>query len=263
MFDDLGRDLRLFYLSQIYSFKGELTYRVSFALWSINTFVGIFLSYLFITIMYSLSAGIAGWSYYDMLMLSATTIIISNVVQYVINVYSTGRMLLVGGLDIYLTKPISTLMIFFGGPKSVTSLGGAIGGIVLFAYGASGAGVGLWGIAGFALLFALGSIIFILFMLVMLMSAYKLFRGGGWMNWIMSILGNATKYPLSVYGTIGPLIFTFFIPLGIATYYPVEAATGKIGALQIAALALFSVVVIVTLRKTFYLLFRSYESGMG
>ncbi|MDE1850661.1 MAG: ABC-2 family transporter protein [Candidatus Micrarchaeota archaeon] len=263
MIAKIKRDLHLLRLFQTYTWKVAMAYRVQYMFWFLNYALQVIMTLIFITIVYQVSNGIGGWSYPQMVLLSATTMIVIGIIKYFVDIGWVGQNLINGNFDTVLTKPIPSYLTFFISTNSSGALGGVISGVVLFAYAASQLSFGLLGIAEFAIMILLGSIVTLLFVMVMIMYSYSKFKGGGWINWMFNIIANITKYPLSIYGLGGSLIFTFVIPVGFANYYSVEALSGKLGQIEIAGLILVSLVMIFVLSRAVNSLFRNYSSGMG
>lgn len=257
------RDLHLLRLFQIYTWKMAMAYRLQYMFWFLNYVLQVVMTFIFITIVYQVSNGIGGWSYPQMILLSATTMIVLGFAKYFIDIGWVGQSLINGNFDTFLTKPTPFYLTFFMSTNSSGAIGAIISGIVLFAYAASKLSFSTLGIAEFAVMIFLGLIVTILFVMVMIMYSYSKFKGGGWINWMFNIIGNITKYPLSIYGLGGSLIFTFIIPVGFANYYSVEALSGKLGQIEIVGLVLVSLVMIFFLSRFFNSLFKNYSSGMG
>ncbi|MDE1846198.1 MAG: ABC-2 family transporter protein [Candidatus Micrarchaeota archaeon] len=263
MIEKIARNLRLLYLVQIYAWKTQLAYRVQALVWLINFVAQALLTFVFISVMYSVSAGIPGWSYFEMLLLSSSTIMMMGLVNYFVDIYNIGQNLLAGDFDAQLARPVSAMTIMFSNFNGVTLVASFLTGLAIFAYAASHLGLTLGQLALFALFFGMGTFIVMLFLIVLVMSSYKLFRGGAWVNWVTNTLSGASKYPLSIYGTVGTLIFTFLVPMGFATYYPIEAVTGKLSTYAIVAVFVGMLIFIFALLRIFSHLFKSYSSGMG
>ncbi|MDE1870441.1 MAG: ABC-2 family transporter protein [Candidatus Micrarchaeota archaeon] len=263
MIEKLARNLQILYLTQIYAWKTQLEYRAQALIWFVYFSGQALLTFVFVNVVYSVSSGIPGWSYAQMLLLSSSAIMMIGIVNYFVDIFNIGQSLLSGDFDAQLARPISPIMILLSNFNGTTMIASVITGLFLFLYAASLLGITLAQIALFFVLFALGTLISTLFILVLVVSSYKLFRGGGWVNWFTNTLSSAVKYPLNIYGILGTLLFTFIVPLGFATYYPVEAITGKLDAYAIVVVVIIMIAVIAVLFRIFNYLFKSYSSGMG
>jgi len=263
MIKEIRRHLHLLWLLQTYTWKTAMAYRMQYLFWFLNYVLQVIMTFIFITIIYQVSNGIGGWSYPQMLLLSATTLIVIGMAKYFIDISWVSQGLMNGNFDTLLTKPMPDYLTFFTSTNSSGAFGGIISGIVLFAYAASQLSFNILNVVDFAVMISLGSVVAILFVMVAIIGSYSFFKGGGWVNWMFNIISNITKYPLSIYGIAGSLIFTFVIPIGFANYYPVEALSGKISTMEIAVLIVFSLTMIYLLSRTFNRLYKSYSSGMG
>ncbi|MDE1827939.1 MAG: ABC-2 family transporter protein [Candidatus Micrarchaeota archaeon] len=263
MSSGIRRTLHLFALTQVYTWKSFISYRFQSVFWFLSSILQALLTFVFVSVIYQVSTGIPGWGYLQMLLLTSVTIVVTSGVIYLMDIYNISESLLMGNFDSFLTKPMSPYFVFLSSFTGTSAIGGVITGIILFAYAASQLHFGVLNLIAAFAIFALGILIALIFVMVLIMGSYKIFRGGGWVNWLFSILGNITKYPLSIYGVIGSLLMTFIIPLGFASYYPVEALSGKIGAEGIIVIILLAIAIIFLLSRIFEYLFKSYSSAMG
>lgn len=263
MINQILRNIKLFYLAQLYAWKNQFAYRLQALIYWIYFALNTLVTYIFITVIYGVSMGIPGWSYAQMLLLSASAIILVGLVNVIVDIPGMSQTLMSGGFDVMLARPVSSLMTAFSNFNSAGYASSVAGGIILFSYAASLLNLGIFQLAIFVPLFLIGVIIVALFITMLLLCSYRLFRGGTAINWLFNTLGSVSKYPLSIYGVFGSLIFTFIIPLGLATYYPVEAITGKLSAIQIVLLGLVGIVLVLILLEIVRRLFRGYASGMG
>ncbi|MGI0141829.1 MAG: ABC-2 family transporter protein [Candidatus Micrarchaeales archaeon] len=263
MLNKIRRNLHLFYYIQRYSWKTEFAYRLQGVVWLLFFLIQTLLTYVFITVIYSVSSGIVGWGYYQMLMLASTAIMLVGVINYMLDMGNLGSDLQSGNFDVALSRPVSHLMVMISNFNGAAAISSIISGAILFAYAASHTAFSPLQLGSFLVLFALGSAIALLFVITLILSSYRLFRGGSWISWVVQAISSAARYPLSIYGIIGSVVFTVLVPLGFATYYPVEAITGKLSYLYIAGLGIGEVVAIAFLMFVVHKLLEGYSSGMG
>ena len=245
------------------AWKSFLIYRWQAFVWLFANLLVILNSVVAITVIYTVSSGIPGWSYFQVLALSSITTMMFGVVDYMIAPWDVAQRLRRGNMDMWFTKPYGYLTIISGGFGMVWNSASFISGLALFIYSVMHLGITAMQLVYFALLFVAGTAAFLMFFVMMSILSYRLFKSGQFIDNMESMLSNAGVYPLSVYGVLGQLIFTLAMPVGIAYYYPAEALFGMIGPTAVAAALLLSLVVIFVSREIFYALLKGYSSGGG
>ena len=261
--DRLADNLNFFIESQKNSWKGFWIYRSQFLIWAMAEVLVILNMVVAITVIYSVSNGIHGWSYFQILALSSVSVMVFGVFDYLVIPWNIVNKLRNGSMDMWFTKPYSYLLILSSNFGNVTAFAGFLGGLLLFIYSAMHLGLQAMQMVYFSVLFIAGTIAFYLFLTMLTILAYHLFRSGQFVDNMENMLGNVGRYPLSIYGIIGQLAFTLVIPIGIAYYYPAEALLGTISPAGFAAAFLLSVVIAIASRQVFYMLVRNYSSGGG
>jgi ABC-type uncharacterized transport system permease subunit len=259
----LTNDLNFLINLQKMSWKSFLVYRVQALTWIFANLLVILNSIIAITVIYTVSSGIPGWSYFQVLALSSITTMMFGIVDYMVAPWNIARRLRVGSMDTWFTKPYSYFMILSGGFGMVWNSASFISGLALFTYSVMQLNITFIQFLYFALLFAAGTTAFLMFFIMMSIVSYHLMKSGHFIDNMESMLSNAGVYPLSVYGVLGQIIFTLAMPVGIAYYYPAEALLGMIGPVAVVAALLLAAVITFVSRKVFYRLLRDYSSGGG
>jgi len=255
--------IRYYLINQLYLWRSFMAYRAQALLWLVySTFSGIF-SLITMTVIYSVSSGFAGWSYYQMLILSATMVMVINATTYSINGWQIVSAMRQGRLDMHMVRPygLATVMLSAQGVK--TDIAGFASGVAIFAYAAWELHLSIIYMLFFLGVATVGTYALLLFELMITVLSYHLFRSGTFINQLVGALTTVGSYPLSVFGPIIMLLFTVVVPIGIATYYPAEMIFGKINVTLSIAVVAFSLVVAAVSYKLFYLLMRYYTSGGG
>ncbi|MCL4372017.1 ABC-2 family transporter protein [Candidatus Marsarchaeota archaeon] len=257
-----ARNARVFLAMQLYAWKEILAYRASavFVLLAIAT--GPLLSFIFITIIYSVSSGIAGWSYYQLLFLSS----MSSFILAMLNYFSSPRAIVAlmrqGGLDIYLTRPYSPYLSSLA-LGSIYSLSSAFTSVAIIAYALFNIGPSVPALLEFVIVAAFGLAAMISFMMVFTMVVYSLMKSARWSGNLMNVFSEFSSYPLQIYSVIGVFVFSLLVPIGLAVYYPAEILLGRVNAWVALAIVLFAVVLIYVFRKAFYHYLKNYTSAIG
>ncbi|MGC8537510.1 MAG: ABC-2 family transporter protein [Candidatus Micrarchaeia archaeon] len=258
----IARDMRIFALMQRYMWKEVLVYRTSalFLLFAVS--LGPLINFTFITIIYTVSSGISGWSYYQLLLLGGVSSTAISIMYYFVQPWGLTNLMKEGGLDIYLTRPYSPYLtvLALGNPYS---LSGAGTGIIIIIYSMVHLGMTFLQITEFIVMLALGLAVLVTFMVIFSLGVYKLMRSANWTHSLINIFNEFASYPLTIYGVLGVFVLSFVIPVGIATYYPVAILSGKLGTPTLAGMAAISIVFIYIFKRLFYRELEDYTSAHG
>lgn len=264
LYADILHDVKTFFFSQKIAWKSMLYYRLQSAVWFISSIFNVLVSVVFVLVIYNISDGFAGWSYYQMLLLIGIANCTFSLVTYFINIFLLTRSMNVGGLDALLTKPINPMVFIFSRFGNVQSIFGAIGGLAIAAYAAVNLKISLVGLAYAIILVPLAVACIVFFLLVIGLCMYVLVGNGGFVDLFFNNIKLAASYPLSIFGPIGALIFTIFLPLGLATYYPSELILGKIGYAQGTLILILEISLLYILYNfSMWIINTKYRSGGG
>ena len=255
--------IKYYFINQAYAWKSFFAYRTQSLLWLFySAFTGIF-SFITMTVIYNVSSGFPGWNYYQMLILSSTVGMVIAAIVYNVNSWEVIRSMRRGMLDMHMVRPygLVTIMISQSGAKMLIS--GFASNLAIFAYAALMLHLSLAYVITFLGIVAIGTYALMMFLLMLTVLSYYLFKSGMFMNGLINTLSVVGSYPLSVFGTIIMLLFSILVPIGIAVYYPAELIFGKINLVFSLAIILSSIAVAFVSYKLFYVLMRYYTSGGG
>ncbi len=258
----IADELRYLVVSQYYTMKAYLTYRVRFLASLLSTGVGFATQILAITVIYTVSSGVPGWSYLQLLFLSFLSSLTFTFLGY-FNIYSLPGMLRRGRYDGFFSKPVSMEALFFSPPSNVGMPIGIVFSAVLLAYVASLLGLSWMWLLMFLPLYLLGLIALLFLVTVVAVLAYLFVKSGNFINNVLELLSTTSKYPLNIYGIFPQLLLSILLPVGIATYYPAELLLGRIGIPVYAGILLFSAAVIIVSRYLIHKLMERYTGGGG
>jgi len=260
----LINSIKYYLINQVYEWKSFFAYRADSLLWLFySAFEGIF-SFITITVIYYVSSGFPGWSYYQMLILSSTVGMVIAAIEYNVNSVSVIGSMRSGMLDMQMVRPygLATIMISTqSGDKTLIS--GFATSLVIFTYAALKLHLSLAYIITFLGIVAIGTYALMMFLLMLTVLSYHLFKRGMFMQGLIGTLSMVGGYPLSIFGTIVMLLFSVLVPIGMAVYYPAELIFGKISIVFSIATILFSLAIAFVSYKLFYVLMRNYTSGGG
>ena len=257
--------IKYYLINQVYAWKSFFVYRAQSLLWLFDSaFTGIF-SFITMTVIYNVSSGFPGWNYYQMLILSSTVVMVIDAIVYNVNSWGIIRSMRRGMLDMHMVRPygLATIMISTQSGGAKTLISGFATGLAIFAYAALMLHLSLAYVITFLGIVAIGTYALMMFLLMLTVLSYYLFKSGMFVNRLIDTLSVVGSYPLSVFGTIIMLLFSIIVPIGIAVYYPAELMFGKINVAFSIAIILFSLAVAFVSYKLFYVLMRHYTSGGG
>ncbi len=263
MADDIRHNIRVYVAAQKTHLKEAISYRAQFLI-----YIGYFLilsasNLIGVTIIYGNSNGILGWSYYQMLILTATAALLFNLVLFTMDpgwfVNSMAR----GDMDIALSRPINSVVSLLSETGSKEILSAALGSLLVIGYALPHISSTPLQLFGFAVMFLFGLTAIISVWLFMVVLSYHLFKKGGFMYTLQGIFAISGQYPKALFGFGGGLLLTFVFPVALATTYPAETLFGAIGVYEYAAILLLCVAMAVLGYLGTKELLRHYCSGGG
>ncbi len=255
--------IRIALITQYYGWKGFTIYRTQFVFYLLYGAVSPFVTFLFIYVIYNVSAGVPGWTFYQLLFLNILVGLVSSLVPYVSSPSGLMLSLRTGGFDVLLTRPYSAFNAIMANFSDTTSGINVIDYLILLAYVMAHLTFTLPGAGMFAVVFVLGTIAITLFLQTAVLFAYRSLRSSSVISNIFNLATGFTNQPLSLYGFTGTILLTLLVPIGFATYFPAELFIGKQG------LSFFipAVIALAVLIGMFYKLItrrlKGYESAMG
>ncbi len=238
------RNLKLYHKLDLMGWKEIGVYRLQVLVWLIGGVFSTITGFVIVTVIYGVSAGIPGWSYFQLLALTSIANMAGGFLAYYVSIYSMVSKMRNGGIDMMLTKPVNPIIyivMLFSSQQSAPSIGS---GALMLAYSLYNLHLVPLAFLLFIPAFVLGILVVILFGLAFGLTLYVLFKEGRFGYWLLDSLQQATNYPLKIYGGIGVAIFTVFVPFGIAVFYPAELLLGKISYISLAAILGFELLLI-------------------
>ncbi len=263
MLESISRNIRMYMLAQKYMWKDFLTYRAQAAVWIVIFMLSTISSVITITIIYDVSKGINGWSYYQMLVISSLANMMIGIVFYNISPQRLGREMRNGQIDQRIVKPYNPVLTILAMYGTKTSIGSVASGLAVFVYAAYMAKIHLLGIAIILGVFLLGSAALLMFILILSLASYVLFNSASYIQWITNIASRTAQYPLTIYGLPGMLLLTVALPVGLASFYPSAFIFGRISMESLLAIVLIEAVAIVVYYRISKWLISKYRSGGG
>ena len=263
MLDGIFRNLKMYNASQKVLWKDIAIYRTQFIVWIFVFMMSTVASVVTITIIYDVSSGVAGWSYYQVLLISSLANIMIGIVFYNISPQRLARTMRNGQLDQRILKPYNPIVTMLSLYGTKTSIGSVISCALVFGYAAYMAGISTIALFEMLLIFALGVVSLIMFILMVTVLSYVLFNSAGYMQWVANIASRAAQYPLTIYGLPGILLFTVGLPIGLAAFYPSALIFGKIGPALVMLVVAIEAFMIAVYYYACKWLTKKYRSGGG
>jgi ABC-2 type transport system permease protein len=162
-------------------------------------------------------------------MYGLSSLVLIPVETFFVNAWALHTHIIQGTFVKYCLKPINTMFFYFSEIVEIKSLLQLFISIPILIISGKKMGID-WSfplIGAYILYFICGSII--------LISIYVMAASlGFWLMNSMSIINfagqviNFSKYPISIYGTFLKAVFTYILPIGFVSYYPMMLMLGKI-----------------------------------
>lgn len=262
-FDEFVNSIRIMLISQLYNWKSLAIYRTQFVFQIFYSAIGPVVTYFFISIIYTVTAGIPGWSFYQLLFLSSLVGVVSPAVSYFSTPAGVLRSLRNGLLDTFLIRPYGAFTALMSNYGDSTGALSAIDAAVLTIYAAAHLQLTLATVVMTIIMLCVGTMMLAIFSLMMVTFAYKIFRSGGSFQGILNTIFNYGQYPLSIYGITVTLALMLIVPIGFATYIPSELIFGNIGLANFLALIVVALGLTGIFYKIIKIRLKGYTSAMG
>jgi ABC-2 type transport system permease protein len=259
----LVKDIKFYIMRQRYYWKAFLFYRLSSSIWLSYALLRVIFNLLTISVIYGVSSGVAGWSYFQMLFLIATSSIVFGTLFYNIDPGSINYQLRTGSVDPSLIRPYGKVTIFLSMRGALSSAAEIAGSLVLLTYAAINIGLSPFVFLSYLILVIFGTIALMLFTLMLTILTYQFLKNAYTVSRLLSFMSETSRYPLTVYGFMGQLIFTLLLPVGLASYYPSQAFLSTISSTKYFSVILVSIAVAVISYLLFNKLMEHYTSGGG
>ncbi len=257
-------NIKYFILCQKYAWKEFFTYRLQGLIWIIVGSFGVIFTYIPVTIIYSISQGIPGWNYFQLLLLANTAGFVVGFVWYFIVPWNIVNGMRAGELDKYLIRPFGKITCILSSYLgNLSGVMGMVGSLLLIIYSLINLKLQLLSIVMFIFGMLIGIAALVMLFLFITVLAYLLINSAQFTNSMLNISWSANSYPLGIYGSVIQLIFTLILPIGFAVYYPIQALLGFINPI-FAIISIFGSLIIIAFSKLgFYRIIKGYSSGGG
>lgn len=244
--------------------SSKTTYRLDYLLTVLSTLISDIFIPVITLVIYSITRGIPGWSYSEILMFQGIFLLISESNRFLFsNIPSTvAHNVREGSFDNFMLKPIPILPYITIRSFDLDSLPGIFTSFGIIGYALFSIRTNLASVLGFLYLTLLG--ISILFSLSLIVGALSFFYVRiHILHRLIWKLKEFAKYPLSIYTRMIRGILTYIVPFGFAAFYPASALISGVSLLFLGKSTLIALVFFVFSYLTWRYGLGHYESAGG
>lgn len=244
--------------------RRELAYRLNFILRCIGMLIYNFIGPILALVIYSISKGFPGWSFEQFLIIQGIMITVLGIAHLLFTSapWIISDFVRRGELDYILIRPIRPLFYLFCWAIRPVSVPQVVTGILITFYGAIKSNVNITNVI--ATVVILLTALAIIASFIIALSALTIFtvKANVLVDLFMRII-HFGEYPLTIYGPIGALLFTFLLPVGLVAYYPAQALLGQISLKTVCELVLTAGIFVWLSLMAWKLAIRKYTSAGG
>lgn len=223
-------NLRLYWILAGARLRGQMQYRVSFALQVASSFTGTFVELLALLILFRTFRDLGGWSVGEVAFLYGLAAVALALAElFGEGLEQASRMIRDGEFDRVLTRPVAPLLQLLAADIQLRKVGRLTQGLLALVLAGRWTTIAWTPLKGLLLLGAIGSTA-VVFLTVFLLGAAICF-------WTVesSEVQNIFTYggtelaskPLTIYSRLLQSIFLYIVPLGLTTFYPAVHILGK------------------------------------
>ncbi len=219
----------------------EMAYRWNFMIKLIADGFFSFVQPIMTAIIYLNSNGLPGWSFGQILLLQGIGTIAYGISATIFGRFADHTIQDVrnGLFDMKMTRPAHPLLYQLATSCSLENSAALISGVVIAIYAAGllDLTLSLWNFLAFLFILFLSQIF--LFSLEVLVASlgFLVVKSFILLDFFYS-LTNVGDYPISIYGGLGMMLFTFVFPIGLASFYPASAILGRLSLTTLIELAI-------------------------
>ncbi len=260
---NIVRNLKFYLSSQKYEWMEVFTYRTQAISWMFLAGLGTVSVFISISVIYTVSNGLPGWTYFQLLALSAMTEISAGILWYIINPHSIVNSMRNGGIDQLLLKPYSPITVLLTRYGSRYKIGTVISGLVLFVYALSNIKFNMFLLLVYIPIYIAGIAALVFTILAITLASYIKFKSGNYINWGILVAQEAARYPVSIYGIIGIALLSIIMPVAFTSFFPALILFGKVNYIFAGLMILISSILAIIFYTASTHLIKHYESGGG
>jgi len=227
----IKRFFRLYTRYIVQYFKTVFEYPVDTVIRVFAMVVTQFSGYVAIWAMFQNITDIAGWSFWEVVLIYATMSMVIGLGElFFEGVWSIAGLAGTGKLDIYLTRPFPVLPQILFSSVGIHGFGNFITALIFFIQAVIHLSVSLSFVQLILFFILIVTALPIHFSLLLLGNSVSLLtrqiNSGSFPTLILK-LSDFTRYPISIYPRLLQVVFTFFVPYAFVSYYPATFLLGK------------------------------------
>ncbi len=256
------RSMKIFVMFIKYNLKSGLAFSKDMKIGLFVVLTTTVLQLLSLGILFQNFNRIGDWSYRDMLFLFSIYSININLFQYFFgNFRNLKKYIFNGELEVFLTKPMDSMLMIRFRELSVESVIGAIIGLLIFIYCCMSIKIRFWTLLN-ALLFSFTGIL-LLYSLVLVCQSFLFYSGYRYTPYdsLMELIG-FSRYPVSIFGALGRVLLGTVIPIAFLGATPASLLFNK-DEFVFDIIPFFSVLVIFILSKILFCKSLKRYDGLG
>jgi len=218
-----------------------MAYRLSFFLFLIGTAIFSLFGPVLVYLIYSNNLSFPGWTFYEALLLLGSFSLVAGIEHYAFSAigWSTSELVRRGRFDGFLIRPVSPLKFAILRTPDIDGLAELAMGIIIVTYSIIKLQLVIQPInALMYLLIVLAGVSFLTSIDIIAASMNFIFVKAHAIIDFFTQLRKFGKYPISIFGPMGYIIFTFFLPMGLIAFYPAQALLGRLNWVSVAQLLL-------------------------
>ena len=223
------RELRTLWIAFRTTLQTRLEYRADLALGLLGSMGMQAASLGMLWVVLHTRSDLAGWKPAEIGVLFALTAMIQGTSELFFNhVWWTPAYVIRGTFDRLLVYPVRSLPFFLLTCPELHALGNIGGGTALLLLFGHEAGLSAWGLLLVPLWVLCGSLVHTS-ILVLCASAVLRMKGGQFqLFWLTNTMMQNSRFPVSIYPSAVQGLLLVLLPLGVSTYLPVSALTGRL-----------------------------------
>jgi ABC-2 type transport system permease protein len=226
---------RFFYYVRVYlmiisqNIKARMEYRVDFLIGFVGMIFWNIAGLLSLWVLFKTIPALVGWSYCVLVFMYGFTI--RALTPYELFFWNLNNLefdLITGSFIRYYFRPLNMMFYYISNAFDVKGFGQLALGIAIIVFASLNLNI-RWDIAKvilFAVMYVSASLIIISFMLIAACSGFWIINSYS----IISLaykLRDVARYPLDIFGSVFKFIFTYIIPVGFVSYYPLQMLFDK------------------------------------
>jgi ABC-2 type transport system permease protein len=239
----LSRGWKLYKKCFLVEVASWMAYRLNFFLFLIGVSIFSLFGPVLVYLIYSNNLSFPGWTFYEALLLLGSFSLVSGIEHYAFSSigWATHELIRRGRFDEMLIRPYSPLKLVILRNPDVDGLAELFTGLAIVIYALVKLQLVLQ--PTYILMYivlVLAGVVFLTSIDIMASSMNFIFVKAHAILDFFTELRMFGRYPINIFGPMGYMIFTFFLPMGLIAFYPSSALLGRVAWSSVLQLILIS-----------------------